>query len=93
MKVFLSADIEGTCGIASWPEADPASAAAYGPMQRQMTLEVAAACRGALSAGAEEVFVKDAHNSARNIIPGELPRQTRIHRGWAGDFPRSGDLP
>ncbi len=86
MKVFLSADIEGTCTIASWPEADPASAAAYGPMQRQMTREVAAACRGALSAGAEEVFVKDAHNSARNIIPGELPRQTRIHRGWAGDL-------
>ena len=86
MKLFLSADIEGTCGIASWPEADPASSAAYVPMQKQMTREVAAACRGALEAGAEEVFVKDAHNSARNVIPGELPRKTRIHRGWAGDL-------
>ena len=86
MKVFLSADIEGTCGITAWPEAQPASHADYAPMQKQMTREVAAACRGALAAGAEEVMIKDAHNSARNLIPSELPRQIRIHRGWAGDL-------
>ena len=50
-----------------------------------MSREVAAACRGALSAGAEDVLVKDAHDSARNIDPTVLPRGARIHRAWSGD--------
>ena len=70
MKVFLSADMEGTCGIVSWPETERATPFDYSPMQKQMSREVAAACRGALAAGAEEVLVKDAHDSARNICRG-----------------------
>ena len=57
----------------------------YAPYQKQMTREVAAACRGALAAGAEDVLVKDAHDSARNIDPAGLPRGVRIHRAWSGD--------
>ena len=74
MKVFLSADMEGTCGIVHWNETDRATPMDYAPLQKQMTREVAAACRGALAAGAEEVMVKDAHDSARNIDPTALPR-------------------
>jgi len=85
MKIYLSADIEGTCGICAWPETDRATPFDYTPYQQQMTREVAAACRGALEAGAEEVFVKDAHDSARNIDPMQLPRRIRINRGWTGD--------
>ena len=55
----------------------------YAPYQKQMSREVAAACRGALSAGAEGVLVKDAHDSARNIDPTVLPRGARIHRAWS----------
>ena len=44
MKVFLSADMEGTCGIVSWPETDRPTPMDYNPMQKQMTREVAAAC-------------------------------------------------
>ena len=80
MKVFLSADMEGTCGIVAWVETDRPTPMDYAPMQKQMTREVAAACAGALSGGAEEVLVKDAHDSARNIDPAALPRATRIHR-------------
>ena len=58
MKVFLSADMEGTCGIVSWPETERNTPFDYSPMQQQMTREVAAACRGALAAGAEEVLVE-----------------------------------
>ena len=65
MKVFLSADMEGTCGIVSWPETERTTPFDYSPAQKQMTREVAAACQGALSAGAAEVLVKDAHDSAR----------------------------
>lgn len=85
MKVFLSADIEGTCGIVSWPETERSTPMDYSPFQKQMTREVAAACRGALAAGADEVLVKDAHDSARNLDPTGLPRATRINRGWSGD--------
>ena len=85
MKIYLSADIEGTCGICHWQETDRATPFDYTPYQQQMTREVAAACRGALAAGAEEVFVKDAHDSARNIDPMQLPRGIRINRGWSGD--------
>ena len=85
MKIYLSADIEGTCGICAWPETERNTPFDYTPFQQQMTREVAAACRGALAAGAEEVLVKDAHDSARNIDPMLLPRQIRINRGWSGD--------
>ena len=85
MKVFLSADMEGTCGIAAWPETERSTPMDYAPYQKQMSREVAAACRGALSAGAEDVLVKDAHDSARNIDPTVLPRGARIHRAWSGD--------
>lgn len=86
MKVYLSADMEGTCGIAVWPETERADQQDYTPLQKQMTREVAAACEGALAAGAEEVLVKDAHDSARNIDPAALPRKIRMHRGWSGDL-------
>ena len=51
----------------------------YAPYQKQMSREVAAACRGALSPPARrDVLVKDAHDSARNIDPTVLPRGARI---------------
>lgn len=67
MKVYISADIEGVTNVTNWDETElyhDAHAAA----KKQMTREVLAACRGALAAGAEEIVVKDAHDSARNII-------------------------
>ncbi len=85
MKVFLSADMEGTCGIVSWPETERATPMDYTPAQKQMTREVAAACKGALAAGAEEILVKDAHDSARNLDPAGLPRGIRMNRSWSGD--------
>lgn len=85
MKVYLSADIEGTCGICDWSETERSTPNDYSPYQKQMQREVAAACQGALDAGAEYVYVKDAHDSARNLDPMSLPEQIRIHRGWSGD--------
>ena len=85
MRVFISADIEGTCGINAWPETERSTPVDYAPYQKQMTKEVEAACKGAIAAGADEVFVKDAHDSARNLDPSELPESIRIMRGWSGD--------
>lgn len=85
MNVFISADIEGTCGIADWSETERSAVNDYRPFQKQMTREVKAACEGSLSAGAQEIFLKDAHDSARNIDVSELPRCVRTLRGWTGD--------
>ena len=83
MKVYISADIEGITGTTHWDEASR-SKPDYREFQEQMTAEVAAACEGALAAGAAEVLVKDAHASARNLIAAKLPREARLVRGWSG---------
>ncbi len=85
MNVYVSADIEGTCGIADWSETQRSAPQDYTYFQEQMTREVAAACEGALAGGADRVLVKDAHDSARNIGPMALPKGVRILRGWSGD--------
>ncbi len=85
MNVFISADIEGTCGITSWAETERATMDDYRPFQQQMTREVNAACLGAVAAGAGDILVKDAHDSARNVDPAALPKAARILRGWTGD--------
>ena len=66
MRIYVSADIEGVAGIAAWEEARKSSPD-YGEFRRQMTAEVAAACDGAIAAGATSITVKDAHGTARNI--------------------------
>lgn len=84
MRVFLSADIEGTCGIADRLETHPEESV-YAPFAKRMTQEVRAACEGALAAGASEILVRDAHGPARNLDHSQLPRQVRLLRGWTGD--------
>ncbi len=85
-KLFISSDIEGTCGITHWDETQLGKQE-YENFRRQMSREVSAACRGALSGGFSEILVKDAHDSARNILPEELPEENvRIFRGWGSDI-------
>ncbi|MCQ2437795.1 MAG: M55 family metallopeptidase [Clostridia bacterium] len=83
-KLFISADIEGTTGIPLWAETENGHPR-YGYFAKQMTAEVSAACEGATAAGCEEVLIKDAHDSACNLIPNELPEYTRLFRGWGSD--------
>ena len=86
MNVFISADIEGTCGIVSWDETERSTPRDYEPFQKQMTREVRAACDGILAADKDsKIFVRDAHDSARNIDPAALPESAMMMRGWTGD--------
>ena len=82
MKIYISADIEGVAGIVHWNETSM-DQADYQEFRVQMSNEVAAACEGALNAGASEILVKDAHGSGRNIIPSRLPEQAKLIRGWS----------
>ena len=60
MKLLLSADMEGTAGIAAWEETAKGSAE-YAYFRQLMTEEVCAACRGALASGnVTELLVRDA---------------------------------
>jgi D-amino peptidase len=83
MKIFISADIEGTAGILSWDEAERTHAD-YKDFRELMTAEVLAACEGARAAGATEIVIKDAHDSGRNLVLDRLPAYARIVRGWSG---------
>jgi D-amino peptidase len=83
MKIFISADIEGTAGINAWDEAEKTHAD-YQEFRRLMTAEVLAACDGAMAAGATEIVIKDAHDSGRNLMLEDLPPCVRIIRGWSG---------
>ena len=81
MKVYISADIEGVTGVTDWEETDlghhthPAAAA-------QMKREVMAAVKGALAAGAKEIYVKDAHDSGRNMDFTGFPEEVTLIRSW-----------
>lgn len=81
MKVYISADIEGVTNVTDWDETELYHDA-HEAAKKQMTNEVLAACRGAIAAGATEIFVKDAHDSARNIIAEEMPDEVTLIRGW-----------
>ena len=85
MKIFISADIEGVNNICSWDETE-AGHFRYNEFKRQMTEEVKQACIAAHEAGATEIFVKDAHDSAMNISIADLPDYVKLHRGWEGSI-------
>ena len=81
MKVYISVDIEGVTGVTNWDETElnhPDHKAAA----LQMTKEAVAACEGAIAAGVDEIFVKDAHDSARNLDITAFPECAKVARGW-----------
>lgn len=82
MRIYISADMEGIAGISRWDETEKGNAE-YERYREQMTREVAAACEGALEAGAEYILVKDAHDRGKNLIHELLPRNVKIMSGWS----------
>lgn len=82
-KIFISADIEGVCDVTCWDETEHGNKG-YEQAARQMSLEVASACKAAISKG-YHVVVKDAHNDALNIDHNLLPEGVELIRGWLSD--------
>ena len=83
MKVFISVDIEGVNGVCNWAETET-DKRDYEQFRAQLQKEVNAACEGAIAAGATEILIKDAHDSARNLKIDDLPECTKLLRGWVG---------
>lgn len=82
MRIYISADIEGISGITHWCETESDNDR-HRAHAEQLSLEVAAACKGALNAGATEIMVKDAHEKGTNIIHKYLPKEAKLIRGWS----------
>lgn len=85
MKVFISCDIEGVTGICHWNETER-EYSEYFDFQKQMIRETNAAIRGAKKGGADLIYVKDAHYTARNLVPYELSEDAILNRGWSGNL-------
>lgn len=83
MKIYISVDIEGMAGITHWDETIKTHAD-YAEFREQMTRETVAAIAGAKAAGANEIWVKDAHVTGRNLITADLPEDVTLIRSWAG---------
>ena len=83
MRVFISADIEGTTFTTLWDETELGHNM-YAAAAKQMTAEVKAACEGAIAAGADYILVNDAHDYAVNLDVNELPECVEVIRGWSG---------
>lgn len=83
LKVFISVDMEGVSGLINWDETSQGGPD-YPLFRKLMTEEANAAIAGALDAGATEIVVRDAHDSARNILPDLLRPEARLIREWNG---------
>jgi len=81
MNVFISADIEGICGVMGKLHWD-AKGAQYARACEWMTAEVNAAIEGARQAGADRIVVKDSHNEGTNILLDQLDPGAELISGW-----------
>lgn len=84
LKVFISVDMEGVAGVVASEECSRTASDDYQYFRRLMSLEASAAAEGAFAAGATEVWVRDAHGSARNILPDLLDKRALLLRDWSG---------
>jgi D-amino peptidase len=88
MRIYISVDIEGATGIASFSQCGRADGQHFDyPFARRMlTGDVNAAIRGARAAGATDVLVKDAHGNCKNLLVDELEPGTQLITGF---YPRN----
>jgi D-amino peptidase len=89
MRLYISADMEGTAAVCSWTQVDPANTTEYPYYRRLMSQEVRAAIDGARDAGVTDVLVNDSHASMRNVLWDELPDDVRMIYGNRKPFSMS----
>ncbi|MBU7032667.1 MAG: M55 family metallopeptidase [Theionarchaea archaeon] len=77
MKVYISADIEGICGVVALDHTSR-EGKDYDSARLLMTREVNEAVRGAFEGGASQVLVNDSHGSMINLILEELDERVTL---------------
>ncbi len=81
MRLYISADMEGTAGVCSWAQVDPCNVHEYPVYRRYMSREVAAAIAGARESQPCDVTINDSHWDMRNLVWDELPEDVRVISG------------
>lgn len=83
MKVYISVDIEGITGLVSWSQCSRPDGKSfdYAFARRMMTHDLNAAIRGARSAGATEILIKDSHGNSKNLLIEDLEPGVRLVSG------------
>jgi D-amino peptidase len=79
-KVFLITDAEGVAGVCRQEQTDPANR----EMRALLVGEVNAAVRGFLAAGADEVYVWDAHDGSRSLSASTIHPEAKLVMGSPG---------
>ena len=76
MKYFMSLDMEGVAGLASWSETDQ-------EQRELMTGEMCAAIEGirSVDSGAT-ILIADSHSRGQNLILDRLPQDIQVVRGY-----------
>ena len=83
ISVFISADMEGISSLVIGDEVRKGKSE-YDEFREIMTGDVNAAIEAAFDNGATRVVVRDAHATARNILPVKLDKRAELIRGWSG---------
>ena len=84
MKAYISVDIEGATGIASFSQCSRPDSQHfdYGVARRMLTQDVNAAIRGLRTGGVTEITVKDSHATCKNLLVDELEPGTQLISGF-----------
>ena len=77
MRVFISVDMEGVAGVATFDQIIRGGTG-YPRAQELMTAEANAAIRGAFAAGADEVLVNDSHGTMDNLLHDRIDPRARL---------------
>ncbi|AEY90909.1 D-aminopeptidase [Streptomyces hygroscopicus subsp. jinggangensis 5008] len=80
MRIYISVDMEGITGLVDADDVQPGGRD-YERGRALMAEDVNAAVRGALTAGATDILVNDAHGPMRNLLPEALHPAARLVRG------------
>lgn len=81
MRFYISADIEGICGVVSREHTRPGGFE-YEAARDWMTQSTIAVCEAAREAGATELVVSDSHGNGQNIRMEALPDYVQLVRSW-----------
>jgi len=81
MKIYISADMEGVCGITNIKQV-LGDSREYEEARKLMTNEVNAAIEGALDGGAVDITINDSHGYMRNIVFDDLNPQAKLISGF-----------
>jgi len=81
MKVFISTDLEGVCGVFRWDQTREYGTPANTEVRHLLMGEVNAAVAGAFDAGATRVVVLDGHNGAKSFFPEDLDERAEMLMG------------